>query len=288
MNSAIKKRFHGFTLVELLVVIAIIGVLIGMLLPAVQSVREAARRTVCSNNMKQMGLAIHSHELAIGIFPDGGYHFRSSRTLINGRAASAPKQDWGWLYQILPFIEQDNLHQTSGNGDVQKTTIPFYFCPSRRASTVKGGRRAQTDYAGNGGHHNGRRFPWAEGKIGGVIVRARETLPVGFVEIEDGASNTIIAGEKALHPRYYNDFSCSDNEGWASGWDWDIIRWGNQPPISDWDANNCEQRFGSSHLVGSNFLFVDGSVHFLSNQVDEQGFKAATHRNDGIVNNLLN
>src|SRR5271163_1510709 len=100
------RRRLGFTLVELLVVIAIIALLIGLLLPAVQKVREAAARTQCENNLKQMALAVHNHNDTYGVLPTGGGAWESNRTFNGNMPAIYPTQQWGWGYQILPFIEQ--------------------------------------------------------------------------------------------------------------------------------------------------------------------------------------
>lgn len=137
----------GFTLVELLVVIAIIGVLIALLLPAVQAAREAARRTQCSNNLKQVGLAIHNHVSVLGVFPTGGtfpWARLSDYVTPSGRPFTAEKQGLSWAFQILPYREAANVH--GGNYDdlstgvqstemLRRTLVPMYNCPSRRGPT---------------------------------------------------------------------------------------------------------------------------------------------------------
>ncbi len=172
----------AFTLVELLVVIAIIGILIALLLPAVQAAREAARRAQCANNLKQIGLAFHNHHSAHGFFPSGGWGFRWVGDADLGFGKSQPG---GWIYSVLPYLEQQSLHQLGGGGTaaekkqaaMQLCTTPLSAlnCPSRRAaalyphsdSTVEinrpynpgiGGVRcdpiasiAKTDYAANAG-----------------------------------------------------------------------------------------------------------------------------------------
>ena len=189
---------------------------------------------------------------------------------------------------------------------------------------MKGDLCAVNDYAGNGGlilegggiggHAHGlaradgsQVYGWGGGMNGGVITQrkvsgrvkskyptsygAGQSPPVGFNLISDGSSNTILAGEKALAPDRYFQWSCSDNEGYTSGWDWDIVRWGDLPPVSDnlkalpapapRPPQNCEWRFGSAHNGGTNFVLVDGSVHFIANSIDRQVFQNGCRRDDG-------
>ncbi len=129
---------RAFTLVELLVVIAIIGVLVALLLPAIQAAREAARRTQCSNNLKNIGLSILNYESALKEFPTGGatYGDRLECYAQNGRPWVGKKQGMSWAYQILPYLEQGSLHNIGDTKVVQNTPVTLYNCPSRRPATA--------------------------------------------------------------------------------------------------------------------------------------------------------
>src|SRR5438105_15674120 len=120
------RRFTrpAFTLIELLVVIAIIAILIGLLLPAVQKVREAAARVQCGNNLKQIGIACHAHESVYRLLPDsgGGWWLPRSKT-AGGTPQVTPNQDWGWAYQLLPYIEQNNVWSLPNDTDAAAAVI---------------------------------------------------------------------------------------------------------------------------------------------------------------------
>jgi prepilin-type N-terminal cleavage/methylation domain-containing protein/prepilin-type processing-associated H-X9-DG protein len=310
----------GFTLIELLVVIAIIAVLIGLLLPAVQKVREAASRTQCTNNLKQIGLAFHTHSSTLGYFPGGGYVHTSSRTWAdaptNTKPALAPHQQWGWAYQILPYIEQDNLWRTpytlagqpAGSGDelVAATPIYIYFCPTRRPPTVltrQEGKKALIDYAANGGTYAAGE-DWHNAK-NGVVLRSSYNQKLRMADIKDGTSNTLAVGEKNLNLAVLNDPNVNagdDNSGYAIGMDWDHTRWADLPPAFDRYIPNdatSDTRFGSSHTAGFNAVFCDGSVRMITysvgsrfdpNRATEYGnmgvFQKACIRNDSQAFNL--
>jgi prepilin-type N-terminal cleavage/methylation domain-containing protein/prepilin-type processing-associated H-X9-DG protein len=138
MDDMRKKRIRGFTLVELLVVIAIIGILVALLLPAIQAAREAARRTECKNRLKQMGLSVLNHVDSLKVFPTGGteYSPRITNYLTNGQPNGTAKQGLGWAYQILPYLEEGAIRGLTTPEQLQKVNIPLYACPSRRSAVV--------------------------------------------------------------------------------------------------------------------------------------------------------
>ncbi len=281
MNPLIKKIGSrvGFTLIELLVVIAIIAILLGLLLPAVQKVREAAARMQCSNHLKQMGLAFHTFHDNQGAFPHGGYNAPSAA------AASVTKRDeWSWTYQILPYIEQENLYREADYRVIFRTPVKIYYCPTRRPPTVYN-NTTRTDYAGCGGTigSNGSN---------GVVVRGGSALRVTLTGIPDGTSNTIMVGEKQLNldklGTNIDDNETHFNAGWNG--DYDLYRIA-QPSAGTWLAptpdyhsasTNASTRFGSSHTGGCQFVFADGSVRMISYGVSPAMFMRACVRNDGL------
>ncbi|MBA4187658.1 MAG: prepilin-type cleavage/methylation domain-containing protein [Planctomycetaceae bacterium] len=284
-------RRHAFTLIELLVVIAIIAILIGLLLPAVQKVRESAARMKCSNNLKQMGVAFHSYHDVTGYIPTAGTEVVVAPATTDNPPVN--RLDWGWAYEILPYLEQGHLQNVTSNAVIRATPLLVYTCPSRGAPrVVSGGHRA--DYAGNGGT-NPNANPGTT--CTGPVVRSRgsnngnQPGVLGFAAINDGLSNTMFVGEKIMNTA---KTCCHDNEFWAGpGVDGDILRgsvangaswWTPGPDKPDASVPDDEYyRFGSAHTAGMNGLLGDGSVRFIRYDVDPVQFMRLCRRNDGGV-----
>ena len=293
----------GFTLVELLVVITIIGILVALLLPAVQAAREAARRLQCSNNMKQFGLAAMGHEQAQKFFPSDGWGCSWTGDPDMGFGA---KQPGGWIYSLLPYIEGLNLHDI-GRGmpfankkaalaQMRAVPVPAFYCPSRRRAIGYPASEAshnadnpsllcKTDYACNCG--SGDRVLGGGPSLGCLTTWPScsgwndpqfqqtgicgERSQIRAPDIIDGLSRTMLAGEKYMNPKDYTTGNTDgDNNSAYEGHDWDISRY--VPTVrSDGSLDNVNERTprmdgmepSSGHL-GSNGGYMNfGSAHSI-------------------------
>jgi prepilin-type N-terminal cleavage/methylation domain-containing protein/prepilin-type processing-associated H-X9-DG protein len=267
MGSRPGKVRPAFTLIELLVVIAIIAILIGLLVPAVQKVRESASRTQCANNMKQIGLALHTFHDTYKRLPYGGGSFTGFWT-PDGKSSF-------WMVDILPFIEQKNV-QKVGKTDA---TIPVFYCPSdgRQPAIFSGWNPgyATHTYPGVAGL-NSFDFPDV-----GIFGWRNTNTGLKLVAIRDGTSNTIMVGERPpANDLFWGWFWSSnidvicwavDNGYHAYGSGVDPITGQNRTCptpayFSPGDPNdNCAfNHFYSLHDGGANFTLGDGSVRFLT------------------------
>ncbi len=303
-NLRTPIRLIGMTLVELLVVIAIISMLVGLLLPAVQSAREAARRMSCSNKLKQLGIAVHAYHdtfrgmpISIGPWAEGGRPARQR----NGK---------GWMVSILPQIEESALYDQftrtfsgdffSGGGlkssvglELMKTKLPAFHCPSDGTSVGLSQTQFQweetavalTNYKGVMGNNEVRLQVLDEcyklGTCNGLFFRTTYQRPLRLASITDGTSNTLMIGEDVVR---HNDHSAAfySNSDWCS----------------------CEQKlnflpypaaprnwpqvisFRSNHPGGATFCLADGSVKFVSQDVEQKTYRGLCTKNGGEVATL--
>jgi prepilin-type N-terminal cleavage/methylation domain-containing protein/prepilin-type processing-associated H-X9-DG protein len=303
----------GFTLIELLVVIAIIAVLIGLLLPAVQKVREAASRLRCKNNLKQIGLALHNHHDRTGHFPPG---YTSTPANADGAGPG-----WGWAAFLLPDLEQENLHRLidfsrpmtdSVHDPVRAASVPFLRCPSDprqepiRLAEFTDPAALRTDLARSNYVACYGNTPFlgespavltTHLSIDGISGRGmfHRNSKTRMAHLTDGTSNTIAVGEKSA------DRTMASWVGIVPGAMWkspnDVAYYGGVPsnlPAALVLGHACRQHppsadagvaedFSAKHINGVNFVFADGSVHAVRTSVNMQVYPFTATIADGLA-----
>jgi prepilin-type N-terminal cleavage/methylation domain-containing protein/prepilin-type processing-associated H-X9-DG protein len=329
IGSRNKCRTRAFTLVELLVVIAIIGILVALLLPAIQSAREAARRSQCTNNLKQWSLACLSHHDSLKAFPTGGWlgirvdevprSLTPPPPATNGRPSTLEDQAWGWMYQVLPYIEEQALYDQKSDILIYRDGPAAAICPSRRGKTLHAIWLATgemlSDYAGNGGDTDkigtytagltpfkitDPRAPRPVIYTGTIItqdkgLRESGQLRTGLLSVRkltDGTSKTMLVGEKYIPSNKYDGGAYGDNFAWTRGAEWEGVRFANKHPLNDDPVFNalspmgelpCDcDGFGGAHPGGFNVALCDGSVRLVSYDIELRTFQAIANRDDGL------
>lgn len=313
-----RRRSPGFTLIELLVVIAIIGVLVSLLLPAVQQAREAARRSQCKNNLKQLGLALHNYHDLYNVFPPGwvavGTSWGDSYCKVNGINQRAP-----WTVLILPMLDQTNLYTKfdfnkpftnnapstpvsnvdpalrdgSQNGDYL-VRIPTYQCPTDPAVRIY---PLHLDYVGIQG---GGAADCTASSDANRLFSRKGTLfansSVRFRDLTDGASNIYVIGETKYFPAPASGYPGmgwatspkmdGNAQAWISVVARDQINDSNKTAASGGDFASLSpyvgRLLGSHHVGGCHVLFGDGSVRFLSENMNQATYQTLANRGDGL------
>lgn len=316
--QADRGKRRGFTLIELLVVIAIIAILIALLLPAVQQAREAARRTQCRNNLKQIGLAIHNYIDVHSCFPPsylGDPPNESASGCSNVTASNWAKPGWGWAVYIMPYLDLGNLYNELAPGEnivvcskatgdqlavgsptLQQTIIPAYICPSATDPDLNPTRWERPPAtAGSNGKSNyaaiaGRDWDGVDPSgIRAVFVDGTKYVS-RIKHVVDGTSHTFAVGEKIRIDVNSDVTRATGSLGEKYGAYWVGIAPDTRaasaamqlrPSPSSFAINGSSTNaFASNHEGGAHFLVTDGSVHFISENADQDTIAALSTGND--------
>lgn len=294
-----RQQKSAFTLVELLVVIAIIGVLVALLLPAVQAAREAARRNTCVNNLKQIGLAVQMHHDARGRFPAGR---------LNQEVEGA-----SWAFRLLPYMEQKAVYDSfddsapvydDSNATAMRTPVETFVCPSRRQpsadrdfdnndqAVVVSAAASGGDYAANAGLHF--RYgtpggPYADRDPGLVAGPIHSYSSLKGRQISDGWSQTLAVGERHV-PSEFDEDVPSEREHQAAGDTAffaadrpETIFAGTEDGLADGPRDTSDQKFGSEHSQLVQFVFLDGHVKALNSSIEDKTLQQLSTIADGQV-----
>ncbi|MCH2113397.1 MAG: DUF1559 domain-containing protein [Pirellulales bacterium] len=291
----LKNPPRAFTLVELLVVIAIIGILVALLLPAVQAAREAARRSQCSNNLKQIGIGVLNYYANHQRFPAAGKDYP------RGCCNSTITAHYSWLHKLLPYIEQQNVFDIvsglegseldNANAELYATPISTYACPTRFGYRTENRLFVpiqRTDYAACNGMARCQDKEGNDRTINTMLDMSAIFMHpnlgvVRAAHVTDGLSNTLMISEKQIDPD--GKSGLGDNEPYSNaGWDPDILRSAHKLPQQDNEHTlnpNSSYRFGSSHDSGIIAVLADGSVHLISYDINLHVFQNLCRRDDG-------
>jgi prepilin-type N-terminal cleavage/methylation domain-containing protein len=316
-RTAISKR-HAFTLVELLVVIAIIGILMALTLPAIQSSREAGRRTQCRNNIRNQAQAVIAHVSHQKFFPTGGWGYKWVGDPDRGFNR---RQPGGWQYNILPYMEETALHDLGrGQPEASKflensrriaTPIPLFNCPSRRRADTYASKTdpynadnltmvARSDYAANSGskaYTGGGTGPtlsqmnssdsFIDTKCNAVGLKQNSPIfcrsELRPALVHDGLSKTYLLGERHVRFHFYDTETPGedDDQGWGIGYDQDVVRVTAEPPSQDITTGSVTFVFGSAHTGAFGMAMADGSIKSILYEIEPAIHLAFGARADG-------